>query len=134
MTNYISAFRSNKFKVKDKEAFNAWMGGFIGEDNMEVWDESDGTVGFGWYDHMPLQRYDEAKDENEDANFMEELSKHLAEGEVAVVQEIGNEKLRYLIGYSEAVTWTGERHTVSIDDIFTWAKEKGGQNVTDCTY
>ena len=60
-------------------------------------------------------------DFNDDIQF--ELYPLLAEGEVLVTQSSGAEKQRYVCGYAEAISWTGECVAVNINDIYKKAKE-----------
>lgn len=127
MANYISFFRSSYFRPKDKEAFIK----FCEEFELEVWTEKSDTypnlprgeelVAFGSSinneNGIPNWRYNEETDENEDIDFMQELSKHLAEGWAVEVREIGYEKLRYLVGYVCIVDWRGNEIWLNLDDI-----------------
>ena len=106
MANYVGYARSNYFKVKDEEAFKAWVDGLPiecheGQDNTFMVMEPDGV---SW----PIYRWNDDIDDEEDIDFIGELSTHLADGWVAIVIEVGHEKMRYLHGYSEAFNNKGE--------------------------
>jgi len=64
---------------------------------------------------------------------MDDLAGHLKEGWVAVVREIGFEKMRYLVGYSVAINSRGQSIEVSLDQIYEDAKRLG-EHVTACEY
>jgi hypothetical protein len=85
----------------------------------------------GW----PNWRYDEQAGEEEEIDLYAELAGHLADGAVAVLQEVGSEKLRYLVGYAVAVNHRGERLSVSIDDVYERVRAAGwGDDVSTATY
>lgn len=75
--------------------------------------------------------YDAEKEEEID--FPRELSKHLAEGDVAIIQEIGYEKMRYFVGYAVAVNSKGKTVTVSLNEIYEHAKNLGN-HISLCEY
>ena len=133
MANYVPFVRSNYFEVKDAAAFEAfckkWRVELIrgGKDDTLFGFLGDGEIG------LPLCYYDAGKDDYVEGNFMDELSGHLANGWVAVVREIGYEKMRYLVGYTVAVNSRGESIEVSLDDIYAAAKRLG-KHLTACEY
>ena len=51
-------------------------------------------------------------------DLVAELAQHLPKGEVAVLMEIGAEKLRYLTGIAIAVNYKGRAAVVSLDDVY----------------
>jgi hypothetical protein len=53
---------------------------------------------------------------------------------VAVFVEVGAEKLRYLTGWSFAVSAKGERVEVSLDEIYQRANDTLGGEITDASY
>jgi len=137
MANYVGYARSNYFRVRDEAAFLTWVETLPGvvarrEDGsperfaLLVEEGDDG----GW----PNWRYDE-EGEDEEIDLHAELAGHLAEGEVAVLQEVGAEKLRYLVGYAVAVNHRGEKLAVSIDDVYERVRAAGwGSDVSTATY
>jgi len=125
MANYYAQWRSNYFYVKDLESFTAWCA----RCRLDLWRNKDGTVGFGCGDNeggLPSSYYDEATDDDIEIDFIAELVDHLQADQIAVVQEVGHEKLRYLVGWAIAVNAEGETTTVSIDDIYDRAESKWG--------
>ena len=117
MSNYDATTRSNYFRVKDAPAFQAWALSC----NLKFWMEDDRFAvcvanrdyGAGW----PI--YDGEADKH--INLEQELSEHLVEGEVAILLEVGNEKLRYLIGLAVAVNASGVTTSVNLRDIYEQA-------------
>jgi hypothetical protein len=135
MANYYASCRSNYFAVKSEEAFREWADTvpdieihFNSEKFCLLGNNADGA---GW----PSYRCSEDS-EDEDFDLEQELSEHLAEGEVAVLMEVGAEKLRYLVGYATAVSWTGEVGRISIDDVYAKAAGAfvGCNPISDCSY
>ena len=131
MANYIASARSNAFRVKDIAALEAAL-----PDDIEIYVDSfperrvtlfvtNSDCG-GW----PSMIYNESTDEYEDWNIETAVSDHLEDDEWCVIQEVGAEKLSYLVGYSTAFNNKGEVFTVSLDDIFKRLPE----GVTTCSY
>lgn len=136
MANYYSTSRTNYFRVKDNDAFNKWAEQF---DGIEII-EKDGTVGLLFDDGMPTIRLVTQKEENGDEedveveiDFMDELAEHLADEEVAIFQEAGAEKMRYVSGHAIAINNKKDVRGVTLDDIYTLAKELG-KNVSRAEY
>lgn len=138
MANYVGSARSNYFRVRDEAAFMRWVETLPGvvarreDDDPErfVLLVEEGDDG-GW----PNWRCDELTESEEEFDLHSELAEHLAEGEVAVLQEVGAEKLRYLVGYAVAVNHRGEKLAVSIDDIYEKVRQAGwGTQVSTATY
>jgi hypothetical protein len=132
MSDSVAYARSNFFKVKDSRAFEE----FCGKWNLEMLrggeDEGETPLyGFICSECIPHHYYDEKSGECVDGNFMEVLATHLAEGWVAVVREIGYEKMRYLVGYTVAINAAGQSLEVSLDDIYDLAKQLG-KHITSC--
>jgi hypothetical protein len=128
MANYVAAARSNRFAVRDREAFLAWVGTIPG-----LYAESEGCrdgaerfVLLADEDGWPTHRLPACGDDcEEEFDLFAELSERLAEGEVAVLVESGHEKLRYVGGYAAAVVHRGEKLSVSLDDIYSMVEEAG---------
>lgn len=126
MANYYASARTNYFEVKDDEQFEKVMGSYSGvelskKENKYTILSSD-CNGAGW----PSYQYDEESDEEIEIDLPAIVSAHLVEGEVAVFMECGAEKLRYLVGYAEAINSSGERESVSINDIYDVAMGLAG--------
>ena len=132
MANYYSSARTNYFRVKEVDAFNAWVKEFEDNNGVEVVDKEDTfAILFDGESGVPISR--EVDGDYEPLDFMDELSNHLADDEVAILHESGAEKLRYINGFAIAVNNKGERRVISLDDIYVHAKELG-KNVTLAQY
>lgn len=132
MAQYIARFRTNYFKVKDEAAFRNWVESLISDGELSVLEDGDGAFGVGGFCTTPYDRtvtdedivvalsqnpsvtHDSPKDTlcyydlfQSSIDFAQELSEHLADGEVAVVQEVGWEKLD-LRGFAYAINHRGE--------------------------
>ncbi len=136
MATYTSSARTNYFRVKDVNAFNKWIKQFRGLET--IVQERQGTVGILFDDGVPTYRWGTIEGDEIDFNeveidFMEELALHLADEEVAVLQEVGAENLRFVNGYAIAVNNKGERRDISLENIYDLAKELGS-NITKAEY
>jgi hypothetical protein len=144
MANYEQLARSNYFRVIDVKAFS---------DFCDKWDvtlihkvsphERDGVlyrdlVGFICDQDnggIPSMLFDDQDEEIEiEVCFVDELATHLSPGWVAVMFEIGWEKLRYLTGVATAVNSAGEKKHVNLDDIYDHAETLGDMPITGCMY
>ena len=116
MANYYGTGRTNWFKVNDTAAFTTEMSKYA----VEVGEDKDGLVAlFGLSEEgMPWSYWDEDTDDHIDIEWNEVISKHLADDWVCVIQEVGNEKMRYVRGFAMAFNNKGEVKTVSLDDIY----------------
>lgn len=120
MANYTAYFRSNYFAVKDVARFQAFCHAFQLE--LVTTTENSQTL-YGFLNErneggLPVTRYNEATDDWEEADLMGELATHLVDGYVAIVMEVGFEKMRYLIGMGYAVNARGEMMEVDLDEIY----------------
>ena len=147
MANFYGSGRTNYFRVKDADAFREEMNRFS---SIEIHNPSGGVssdsfcilvVDGDGYGGFPSEIWEE--DQHGDGypvevDFYEIVAKHLADNEVAIFQHIGAEKLRYLTGYSIAVTNddVGEPQfiTVSIDDIYGRVRNEWNLDATTATY
>ena len=132
MANYYSSARTNYFRVKDVDAFNAWAKEYEDNYRVEVVDKED-TFGFLFDGESGVLNSRHVNGDYEPFDFMDELSVHLADDEVAILHEAGAEKLRYINGFAIAINNKAERRTISLDDIYVHAKELG-KNVTLAQY
>lgn len=135
MANYYAQYRSNYFRVNDFETFKAWCASL----GMNAWQRSDDPtlVAFGSRDGesgIPSHRYNDATQDFEDIDFAAELSEHLLDNEIAIVQEAGHEKLRYVTGYALAINAAGEVLHISINDIYALAQREWGHKPTEAHY
>lgn len=134
MANYYEKARTNYFKVKDADAFQKYLENFNSIDLVVQEKTGKYALIFDEEVGVPTSYYDE-NDEDVEVDFIDDVSKHLTDDSILVLQAIGNEKMRYLTGYAIAVNSKGEQVTVSIDSIYKMAKEKFGVNeISDATY
>ncbi len=140
MANYYAAARSNYFNVVDVEKFENDMSFIPGievetdkegrmcvlasGDDCGCWpgfvqidmdDIDDGRTIPAWLGDAPSEEFE--------VDLPVLVAEHLADGEVAVFMESGAEKLRYIIGFAEAINNKGERKTISLNDIYDMAKD-----------
>ena len=133
MANFYGSSRTNYFRVKDEAAFEA----FAEKYRCQVIRDVAGRVGLlpgDWTDDGTFPSYD--PDEDEELDFLGMISDHLAEGSIAIIEQVGAEKLRYLSGYAEAIDHEGERVSVNISDIVDKARARFGDkaDITDASY
>lgn len=77
----------------------------------------------------------EAREEDMEIDLPAELAGHLAEGQVAVLEEAGAEKLRYLSAHAVAVNAKGETIHLDLSDIYDRAKAAGwAEHVPQAAY
>jgi hypothetical protein len=117
MANWYGSSRSSYFRVKDCDAFLKWvekrgLGVFRNSEDVALFaiHSGDSTDGGSW------PSYDLESDTEID--LVAELAQHLPKGQVAVLMEIGAEKLRYLTGIAIAVNYKGRAAVVSLDDVY----------------
>lgn len=131
MANYSPAWKSGEFGVKDEERFLQWVqsfGGEVGFDREVKESQVSFTLQQGDTSEsgIPCMRYNPDTYKWVDCDFAKELASHLAEDSIAVLQEVGAEKLRYLVGYAVAVRSDGEILQISIEDIYREIHEEWG--------
>lgn len=123
MANYIGYCRSNYFPVKDLTAFNAALPPTVRIEHrrgeVAVFPE------YGW------TGFDE---DDREFNITEVISAHIVPGHIAICQEVGHEKLRYLIGYVLAVSSRGVEMERSIDIAGELREALPDYVITDPTY
>ena len=137
MANYYGQARTNYFAVKDGQAFEDEMAKLPVEVITQTND--DGLKLYGFLDSnqdgagLDYYVWDEETDEDIEIDWTATLAKHLADGWVAIIMEVGHEKYRYLNGYASAVNNKGETRTLSLNDILTRSADLG-DNVTGVGY
>lgn len=147
MGTYVGHFRTNYFRVKDAWAFRRWVKSLrAGNGEIEVFTSGEELLGLGGDCAVPSDRVAQDADlqlANEttlpagecpwsegdagnydlsdlqlELDFFAELAAHLAAGEIAVVREVGHEKLSVLVGYARAVNHEGQIVAeVDLDDL-----------------
>lgn len=139
MANYYATTRSNYFRVKDRQLFAEEMEACnirVLEHTTEpdlicITSDLDG----GWPCDREVTPAGDSPYGVEDYELSEILPKHLQEGEVAVLMEVGHEKLRYLVGAAQAVAWDGRIESVDLEkEIMEVACLMTGKEVTHPNY
>ena len=111
MANYYCTVRTNYFHVKDEDKFRDLMSRVYGcEDEIQLWERKDKngktTFGFGVYGGIAGLR--SADDEDEDDNaydeFLDGLRECVVDNDAIIIMEVGNEKMRYVVGTAEIIT------------------------------
>jgi len=128
MANYVAKVRTNYFKVKDENAWQAFCDRFEFTDIIQSNEQGEKLHGFmdeSMQSGIPCVFWDEDAEGLLEIDFMKELSEQLEDGWVAIVIEIGAEKYRYLIGFACAVNSKNEAVQVTLDDIMERAEELG---------
>jgi hypothetical protein len=77
--------------------------------------------------------YDDETGDEQEIEWVQILAKHLADGWVAIIMEVGHEKYRYFNGYAIAINSKGETRELNLNDIILAGKELG-ENVTGVGY
>jgi hypothetical protein len=137
MANYYGKARSNYFAVTDEQAFRE----DIAKCNVHLLERTteDGQTLFGVMDsdddEMDTCMAWSADDDTDETEMTwgEFFQKHLADGWVAILMEIGSEKHRFLVGYATAYNNKGEERFIDLSNIVNLGKEIG-ENVTSPTY
>lgn len=121
--NFECTTRSNYFRVKDEDAFRAFMNTVAGDD-LDVWEKLlDGQKLFGFGAHGVI--YGVASDDDEDCEedydaFLDGLKSHVAEDDAVIIMQAGNEGLRYVVGAATVIT----SKDVQFFNIDSWALDK----------
>ena len=139
MANYEAMVRSNYFRVKNESAFRMEIDRMayieVRTDDTEaellMICRYDGDSLPGWYDMDEYGSYYD--DEPPEIDWVDFFSRHLEDEEVAIIMEVGHEKLRYLTGVATAYNNKGETEYVSLGLIYELAL-KLGKYVTEAEY
>ena len=146
MANYCCAYRTNYFKVKYNEKFKEFMTHVYAED-LEIFHKKDenGNEQYGFGGYGGISGYFNNENEYEDSdeawdnacdNFIDGLAKQVAEDDAILLFEVGNEKLRYVVGSVAVITSKGYEYR----DITNVGVEIAKQMLnnpnynTQCTY
>lgn len=127
MADYFAVARSNYFKVKDLRAFtseaadygiNVSLSTKRGEEGLVmIHPDNDG----GW----PSFLLDPETGDEYELDVAEWVGSHLESGHVAILQEVGFEKLRYVSGFGVAINSHGQKVVHHLDDIINQARALG---------
>jgi hypothetical protein len=135
MANYVCSVRSNYVRVKDEQAFKVFLEDF----ECELIHAKDGRVGFVCYNgdgSTPYRYPDEESEAVALVDCEEEIGRHLCEGEVLVIEEVGSENMRFLVGVSYAYNHKGECLFVNMADALREkvAAQWGVSDVSDAAH
>jgi len=135
MANYVCSVRSNYVRVKDERAFRD----FVEDFECELVYAKDGRVGFVCYNgdgSTPYRYPDEESEAVPLVDCEEEIGRHLCEGEVLVIEEVGSENMHFLVGVSYAYNHKGECLFVNMADALREkvAAKWGVSDVSDAAY
>lgn len=121
MADYLCKCRTNYFKITDEAAFRALCESCHSNNRIEIFsrgEDENKQYGFlcdGMIYGIPEDPKDEDSGENYDA-FISGLQELLPKGEAILLQEVGSEKFRYLIGAVLVITATETKY-VEIKEI-----------------
>lgn len=114
MAQYYCTTRTNYFRVKDEDAFNALMARvYTGEDAVSVWtkEDEDGIKRFAFGCHDSISGVANSQDdEDPDADeasydeFVSELQKVVDPEDAIIIMETGHQKLQFVAGDATIVT------------------------------
>lgn len=113
MANYYATIRTNYFSVKDEVKFREIVDSCSAEDTVHLFEveQPNGSKLFGFGCYGSIYGIPPGEDEDDDDNnldaFYDALQEVLPEDEAIIITEIGNEKLRYLIGCCTVITHNG---------------------------
>lgn len=125
MATYYGHARTNLFQVKDAAAFIAELATISTNLDVAANTETNEVAVFSNTDDgcWIWNTYKGGTWEESEVNWADIFTRHLAPNSVAVITEIGNEKLRYLNGYAVAYNPNGEKTEIMLDDIYSQARK-----------
>ena len=104
MANYCGMTRTNYFKIKDEAKFRKICEGLCGEDGIDVEvTEKDGQL-YGFIGSYSSIDYCVDEDDEDWDSFVKQIQEVIADDDAMLMTEIGNEKLRYLVGICTIIT------------------------------
>ena len=122
MSEWYGVARSNRFAVKDIDAFRKAIE-HLEIDVAKQLEDNDVIIysnneNGGWNDIY----FCEETNEYIGVDFYKIIQEHLVDGEVAILLEVGNEKFNYLSGEAIAISTT-EINSISLCDIYDIARK-----------
>lgn len=129
MANWYGTALSNRFTVKDYEAFSADIEHLPLDVHQENCDPNNLTIFAATEDGaFPTDYYDDESGEYLEADLMGIIQDHITDDSCAILMEVGNEKLRYVTGWACAIS-SKEINYVNLDDIYDVADKMMGRTV-----
>jgi len=148
MANYVSKMRTSHFRVKDNEAFLKELQKYSFED-LSHHEAEDGTLMLMGEDFWTMFKNEDSMEIGPDGLYLpgEEdqfeiapiLQEHILDDEIILINMIGSEKMRFLIGESGILTKKDVIFISSEKAVKQLAVAKGliteeQSNKLDCTY
>jgi hypothetical protein len=135
MANWYGTARSNYFRVKEEGEFLKWadgrgLGVFKNEESRDLFAIHGGSTEDGSWPSYDMEA-------DIEFDLVAELAQHLSKGQIAVLVEIGAEKLRYLTGMAIAVNPKGRVVELTLSDIYSKASRAfriAESEITQATY
>lgn len=134
MANYVSRMRTSYFRVKDTTAFTEGLNQYIFED-LEYSVEEDGTImlmGSGFMTMLKDEDYMAVgpdglylEGEEDPQEMVDYLREHMLDDEIILINAIGYENMRYLVGDSYIITKTDSAYVLAEDAVKKLAVDKG---------
>ena len=147
MANYYCNTRTNYFRVTDEEKYKELFAHLVGgEDDVHDFTETDtnGVVrhGFGAYSSIYYKATETDKDDDDDdeaysiSGFVKGLQEILPNDEAFIMMEVGNEKLRYVVGWAVVATKNNVQYVSLQQHCIKLAQEMLGDDkfTTVCEY
>lgn len=121
--------RSNYFAVRDADVFLA----FCERHDLEPITEDGEAARYGFLSPREVMfspdvgdDFDGEPEEGDgESDWLHELAKHIAGDDVAIVMQIGSDKMRFLAGHAWAVNGQGQTQEVDLDEIYNRADALG---------
>lgn len=111
--NYVSAGRSNYFRVRNVKEFKKAVARWGGMELVEKEDRR-GPI----FALLAAEGFPNPADVDDDSSVTDMIAAHLSPGQVAIFQESGQEGMRYVSGWARAVTNKGTIADVDLCDIY----------------
>lgn len=132
MATYVSTWKSNLFEVNYVDKFKDVMENVFGfevvsdKNKVQLYYNELNSPPFEIDKGAGIPKWNELIDEFEDdyVDLPTVISKFLKEDEKAIVKEVGNEKLRYVVGFAFAVNSDGKCITLNLNEIESRAENE----------
>lgn len=141
MANFTATARTNYFEVTDESAFREALADLPELEIVTRDHDATRQVAIlahtedgGWPSWEPGAPDDDGDDEDVPLDLPGRIAPHLKGRSIAVLFEVGNEKLRYVSGHAVAVNSSGEVVHVDLCDIFALASSKLGGSAIQTWY
>lgn len=125
MANTEYKSRSNYFHVVSESKFREWAE----KRDLEIFTNTSDEHMFAISADNGWPEWESDEDENgefSEIDFNSEVSQHLVENEIAILQQIWNQKLRFVGGVSCGIDSRGNVWHVDLDDIYKVVSEATG--------